>query len=118
MKLEMGSARNTPLVPSPNIFGRSSVNGITMITLRSREKNIACLDFPNATKVDWAENCKGIIKKPKKYIRRAGSPFSINTGFLLNIFIKTSGKILRIPQAIKVYTILTTVINLMEVRTL
>ena len=50
MKLEMGSARNTPLVPRPNIVGSTSVNGITMMTLRSREKNMACLDFPSATK--------------------------------------------------------------------
>lgn len=66
IKLEIGSARKTPLTPSPAIRGRSNVKGMTIITLRKSEKNTAFLERPSATKVDWPENCRDIIKKPKK----------------------------------------------------
>ena len=41
IRLEMGSARNTPF--TSNHLGSSSVRGNTMKALRSREKNTACL---------------------------------------------------------------------------
>ena len=41
MKLEIGSARKTPVVPRPAISGRSKVSGITIITFLSREKKMA-----------------------------------------------------------------------------
>ena len=66
MKLEMGSARNTPVTPSPNSRGSSSVRGTTMTTFRNREKNTACLDRPSATAADCPAIWKLIMKKPKK----------------------------------------------------
>lgn len=66
IKLEIGSARKTPMVPKPNSFGRRRVKGTTIIALRSREKKMASLDFPRAIKVDCPENCRDIMKNPKK----------------------------------------------------
>ena len=43
-KLEMGSARKTPVVPSPATVGSHRVSGMTMTALRSREKKMACLE--------------------------------------------------------------------------
>ena len=65
-KVEMGSARNTPSVPSPPTAGRIRVSGITMITFRNREKKTACLERPRATAVDWPANCRDIMKMPAK----------------------------------------------------
>lgn len=66
IKLEIGSARKTPSVPRLKSDGRKSVSGMTIMTLRNREKKTACFDLPRATKVDWPENCSDIIKMPKK----------------------------------------------------
>ena len=43
-KLEMGSARNTPVVPSPATVGSQMVSGMTMMAFRNSEKKIACLE--------------------------------------------------------------------------
>ncbi len=66
MKLEIGSARKTPVTPKPNIRGRIRVRGMTINAFRSREKNTACLERPNATAEDWPAICPAIMKKPKK----------------------------------------------------
>ena len=66
MKLEMGSAMNTPLVPSPINCGSRTVSGVTIITFLKIEKKIARLDFPSATKMDCPANCSDIMKNPKK----------------------------------------------------
>ena len=66
IKLDMGSARNTPLTPSPAICGSMRVSGMTIITFRKREKKTAFLDRPSDTKVDCPENCRDIMKNPKK----------------------------------------------------
>ena len=63
--LETGSAQNTPSTPSP-IAGSSRVRGVTMTTLRSSEKKIACLASPIAWKVDCADTWKAWKKNPKK----------------------------------------------------
>ena len=44
--LEIGSARNTPVVPSPTT-GSSSVSGTTMTTLRSKENVMAYFAQPS-----------------------------------------------------------------------
>ena len=92
IKLDTGSARNTPLVPSPAMEGSNSVSGMTMITLRNKEKNTACRDLPSATNVDWPANCRAIMKIQKKYRCMAGTPSFNSVGLLLNIRIKTCGK--------------------------
>ena len=84
IQFEIGSAKNTPVVPSPAMAGRHNVSGITMIALRSREKKIACFDLPRATKADCPENCKAIMKIPKKYRWRAGIPSFNKDDSLLN----------------------------------
>ena len=65
MALEIGSARNTPLIPSPS-RGSASVSGTTINALRSSEKNMACFEYPRAVKVDCPANWKAIKKNPKK----------------------------------------------------
>ena len=55
MALEIGSARNTPSTPKPNL-GRSSVSGATITAFRSREKKIAWREYPSAVKADCPEN--------------------------------------------------------------
>ena len=52
IKLDMGSAIKTPTVPKLNILGSIIVRGITIIPLRSIEKNIACFDLPKPTNTD------------------------------------------------------------------
>ena len=64
MRLEMGSARNTPL--TANHLGSSNVRGKTMKAFRSREKKTACLALPRAVKVDWPANWRDMNTKPKK----------------------------------------------------
>ena len=49
MKLEIGSAKNTPFVLKLNNLGSNIVSGTTTIILRSSEKKIAFLDSPRAT---------------------------------------------------------------------
>lgn len=85
MKLETGSARKTPFVPSPPTVGSHSVSGMTMIAFRSKEKNTACFAFPSAVNVDCPANCSDIIKIPKKYKCIAGTPSANNAGSLLNM---------------------------------
>ena len=91
-KLEIGSAINTPSVPMCRSDGRNKVSGVTITTFRKMEKNTACLDFPRATNTACPANWRDIIKKPKKYRRRAGIPASIRAGSWLNIRMKNSGK--------------------------
>ena len=54
---DTASAINTPFVPIQ--MGRMTVSGALMMALRSREKNTACLERPNATKTacpaDWRD---------------------------------------------------------------
>ena len=50
MKLDTGSAKNTPSVPKPKRLGSMRVRGMTMMTLRKIEKKTACLALPRATK--------------------------------------------------------------------
>jgi len=85
MKFDMGSAKKTPVEPSPYNWGNIMVKGITIMAFLSKEKKTACFDFPKATKTHWPANCKDIIKKPKKYIRRELRPASIILGSRLNI---------------------------------
>ena len=85
MKLETGSARKTPFIPSPPTVGSHSVSGMTMIAFRSREKNTACFAFPSAVNVDYPANYSDIIKIPKKYKCIAGTPSANNSGSLLNM---------------------------------
>ena len=66
IRLETGSAQNTPSTPSPPIRGRSTVRGTTMITLRKIEKKVALFAFPRATNTLCAVNCRAIKQKPKK----------------------------------------------------
>ena len=68
MKLETGSARKTPFVPSPPIVGSHSVSGITMIAFRSKEKNTACFAFPSAVNVDCPANCSDISRRFRRNI--------------------------------------------------
>ena len=105
IKLDTGSARNTPSVPRLAMVGSHNVRGITMITLRNKEKNTACLDLPSATKVDWPANCRAIIKMPKKYRCMAGTPSFNSFGSLLNIRMKTCGKKNRNAHITRVNTI-------------
>ena len=51
MKLEIGSARNTPFTPIEGISGRVHAKGMTIMTFLSVEKNMASLPLPTATKV-------------------------------------------------------------------
>ena len=77
MKLETGSARKTPFVPSPPTVGSHSVSGMTMIAFRSREKNTACFAFPSAVNVDCPVKLQRHLKIPKKYKCIAGTPFRL-----------------------------------------
>ena len=56
IKLEIGSAINTPAIFNPNNLGRISVSGITIMAFLNKEKNIACLDFPSPTNTDCPAN--------------------------------------------------------------
>ena len=66
MKLEMGSAKKTPLTPKEKSLGKIKVKGMTINALRSREKKIACLERPRPTAAVCPDICNAIIKKPKK----------------------------------------------------
>ena len=66
IKLEMGSAKKTPLTPREKSLGSSKVRGMTINALRSKEKKMACLDLPNPTAAVCPDICSAIIKKPKK----------------------------------------------------
>ena len=92
MKLEMGSARNTPVTPNPPTWGSRRVRGTTMMILRRMEKKMACRDRPSPTNTDWAEICRAIMKKPKKYRCMAGAPASRRAGLLLNTDMSCRGK--------------------------
>ena len=76
IKLEMGSARKTPMTPRPATWGRIKVSGTTMIIFRNREKKIACLAFPRDLNTLCPAIWKAIIKKPKKYRCRQGTAVS------------------------------------------
>ena len=82
---DMGSARNTPFVPSPQRRGRRTVSGATMKAFLKREKNIADLARPSA----WETLCPTIWNvmkmKDEKYMRKAGTPYLIRSGSLLNM---------------------------------
>lgn len=52
IKLDRGSAKNTPFTPILFIPGSHNVSGITIIAFLNKEKKMACLDLPNATNVD------------------------------------------------------------------
>ena len=56
IKLEIGSARKTPLTPMPAKWGRIRVSGTTMMIFRKREKKMECFDIPSPTKVDCPTN--------------------------------------------------------------
>lgn len=64
--LEIGSARKTPMTPRPPMCGRSIVNGTTMTTFLNIEKKIAFFAFPSEVNAHCPENCRAIMKKPKK----------------------------------------------------
>lgn len=51
-----------------------------MMTLRSREKKVACLAWPSATNTAWPVAWKVITKNPEKYSRRAGTPAATRAG--------------------------------------
>lgn len=51
MALDMGSARKIPSTPKPS-RGKRMVKGATITAFRSREKKIACLEYPSAVKDD------------------------------------------------------------------
>lgn len=54
IRLDTGSARNTPRTPKNN--GKINIKGITIIPLRNIEKNIDCFARPSAVNVDCPEN--------------------------------------------------------------
>ena len=62
-----------------------------MMALRSREKNTANFAFPSPVNTHWPENCRDIIKNPKKYRWSAGIPDSSREGSLLKIRMKNPG---------------------------
>ena len=76
MRLEIGSAMNTPLTPSAPMRGSRRVSGTTMMILRKSEKNTACFALPSPTKVLCPVNWNAMKKKPKKYRCMAGTPRS------------------------------------------
>ena len=82
--LDMGSAINTPLTPSP-ASGRIIVRGRTIITFLKIEKKTALLAHPKAVNVDCPVNWKAIKKNPKKYSFSACSPASIISASVVNI---------------------------------
>lgn len=65
IKLETGSAINTPLAAGDIMYGSRNVIGTTIITFLKSEKNTAFLDLPNAVNTDCPANWKLIIKNPK-----------------------------------------------------
>ena len=64
--LETGSAQKTPSTPRPHSFGKMKVRGTTTMTLRNKEKKIACLERPKAKKVFCPAKCSDIKSTPKK----------------------------------------------------
>ena len=65
-RLEIGSAKKTPITPRAGMFGSRTVSGTTMMILRKSEKKTACFDFPRETKADCPANWNDIMKKPMK----------------------------------------------------
>jgi hypothetical protein len=55
---DTGSAMKTPVTEGSTNLGKIIVSGITRITLRNKEKNIARPFFSSAIKVDCPENWK------------------------------------------------------------
>ena len=91
MKLEMGSARNTPFTPRPNRWGRSSVRGVTMITLRNREKNTACLERPSATCGAFAGHLQAHHEEAEEVDVHAGTAASRRASSPVNSPMKNRG---------------------------
>ena len=91
-KLEMGSARKTPVTPQWNRCGKNSVSGMTMKTFRKSEKKMACFERPSPTAAVWPANCKAIMKKPKKYICMEGMAAAVKTLSEVKIRMKNSGQ--------------------------
>lgn len=64
MKLETGSAINTPFTPRFPICGRIYISGITITTFLNNEKKTACFERQSAVNVDCPANWNDIIKNP------------------------------------------------------
>ena len=92
MSSDMGSDRNTPVVPSAPILGSSITRGRTRTTFLKMEKNTAHLDLASARKMVWPVYCSAMKKKPIKKSFIAGIPAWNTAGSSSKILMKKAGK--------------------------
>src|SRR5690554_1028955 len=115
---EIGSDRNTPMLPSVQSLGKRITRGVTITTVLKVEKKIACLDLPKATKVVWPACCKAMKINQAKKTRITGIPACMTSASVVTMEIQNSENNSISNQEKVVNKIEATVVNLIQFLTL